>query len=67
LSLHLPNALIQESVRAFYNGWYQDLVTDLPTVQNGMISVSDAPGLGLALNNIHNRDDAIVRSSHWQG
>src|SRR5450830_1815092 len=32
LSLHAPNALIQESVRAFYRGWYQELVTELPTV-----------------------------------
>ncbi|MEM6427637.1 MAG: enolase C-terminal domain-like protein, partial [Deinococcota bacterium] len=67
LSLHLPNALIQESVRAFYNGWYRDLVTDLPMVQNGLISVGDAPGLGLALNNVHERDDVIVRQSHWRG
>ena len=27
LSLQPPNTLIQESVRAFYTGWYKELVT----------------------------------------
>jgi galactonate dehydratase len=30
LSLNAPNALIQESVRAFYRGWYRDVVTACP-------------------------------------
>ncbi|MEZ4631393.1 MAG: mandelate racemase/muconate lactonizing enzyme family protein [Deinococcales bacterium] len=30
LALHAPNALVQESVRAYYNSWYQDLVTVVP-------------------------------------
>jgi hypothetical protein len=32
LSLNAPNALIQESVRAFYRGWYRDVVTALPPI-----------------------------------
>ena len=32
LSLNAPNALVQESVRAFYRTWYRDLVTALPEV-----------------------------------
>lgn len=50
LSLSAPNALIQESVRAFYRTWYRDLVTALPTVEDGMISVPPGPGLGMELN-----------------
>ncbi|NOZ31715.1 MAG: mandelate racemase/muconate lactonizing enzyme family protein [Alphaproteobacteria bacterium] len=50
LSLNAPNALVQESVRAFYNTWYRDLVTVLPEVKNGMITVPPGPGLGLELN-----------------
>ena len=49
LSLHAPNALIQESVRAFYTGWYRELVTELPSVKDGMITLGDKPGLGLEL------------------
>jgi L-alanine-DL-glutamate epimerase-like enolase superfamily enzyme len=64
LSLHAPNALIQESVRAFYSGWYKELVTELPQVKNGMISLNDKPGLGLELlPDLHQRADAVVRVS----
>lgn len=49
LSLAAPNGLIQESVRAFYQTWYRDLVTALPKVENGMISVPPGPGLGMEL------------------
>jgi len=50
LSLNAPNALVQESVRAFYKGWYRDLVTALPTIKNGMITVPPGPGLGMELH-----------------
>lgn len=50
LSLNAPNALVQESVRAFYKTWYRDLVTALPDVSGGMITVPPGPGLGLDLN-----------------
>lgn len=64
LSLHAPNALIQESVRAFFTGWYKELVTELPVVKNGMISLNDKPGLGLELlPDLHQRADATVRLS----
>jgi L-alanine-DL-glutamate epimerase-like enolase superfamily enzyme len=45
----LPNALIMEGVRAFYLGWYRDVVTDLPTIAHGTIAAPDGPGLGLRL------------------
>lgn len=50
LSLNAPNALVQESVRAFYRTWYRDLVTALPEVKNGRITVPPGPGLGMELN-----------------
>ncbi len=63
LSLHAPNALIQESVRAFYTGWYKELVTELPTVTKGMLSLNDKPGLGLELlPDLHQRADATLRT-----
>jgi galactonate dehydratase len=46
----LPNAMIQEGVRAYYlDGWYQDVVTTLPTVEHGFVSAPDGPGLGTRL------------------
>lgn len=50
LSLNAPNALVQESVRAFYHTWYRDLVTALPQVKNGMITVPPGAGLGTELH-----------------
>ena len=49
LSLNLPNALIQESVRAFYNGWYPKVVTAVPNVENGFVTLPPGPGLGCEL------------------
>jgi galactonate dehydratase len=49
LSLHAPNALVQESVRAYYRTWYRDLVTALPQVSDGMITAPPGSGLGLEL------------------
>lgn len=50
LSLNAPNALLQESVRAFHRTWYRDIVTALPPIRNGMITVPPGPGLGLELS-----------------
>ena len=61
LSLNAPNALVQESVRAFLRGWYADLVTALPPVVDGMITVPPGPGLGLELNPDIDRAFATTR------
>lgn len=50
LSLNAPNALMQESVRAYYKTWYRDVVSEVPSVKNGMITVPAGPGLGLELH-----------------
>jgi galactonate dehydratase len=63
LSLNAPNALVQESVRAFYRTWYRDLVTALPTVKNGMISAPPGAGLGMALAPDLDRKFSIARSA----
>lgn len=38
-SMFARNTLIQESVRAFYTGWYTELVTALPVVKDGQVTV----------------------------
>jgi L-alanine-DL-glutamate epimerase-like enolase superfamily enzyme len=64
-SLFARNALIQESVRAFYTGWYTELVTALPRIASGAVSVDlSRPGLGLTLlPGLDKRKDAVVRVS----
>ena len=46
LCLNVPNALIQETVRAFYSGWYKELVTTLPKIEKGHVYPPEGPGLG---------------------
>ncbi len=62
LSMNAPNALVQESVRAFYTGWYKELVTDLPRIEDGYIYPMTGPGLGTRLlPDVPGRADATVR------
>ncbi len=49
LMLHIPNAMILETVRAYYVGWYNDLVTERIPINAGMLSLPERPGLGVAL------------------
>jgi L-alanine-DL-glutamate epimerase-like enolase superfamily enzyme len=64
LSINAPNALIQETVRAYYTGWYKELVTVLPDIANGSIAAPTGPGLGTdLLPDLHLRPDARVRVS----
>ncbi len=64
IALHARNCFIQEMVRAFYYGWYGELVTQLPPVEKGRIRAPEGPGLGLELiPDITRRPDAQVRRS----
>jgi len=64
LSLNAPNAIFQESVRAYYATWYRDLVTVVPRVADGYVHAPEGAGLGTELNpDLWRRPDAIVRRS----
>jgi galactonate dehydratase len=68
LSLHLPNAILQESVRAFWSSWYGELVTALPAVKDGMVTVPAGPGLGTELRPaVFERPDVHIRSTSEEG
>ena len=61
LMLHVPNAMILETVRAYYNGWYNDVVTEPIPINEGTLSLPDKPGLGVALREeVLNRPDARI-------
>ena len=63
-SFSQPNTLIQESVRAFYTGWYKELVTVLPVIENGYVLPLEGPGLGTELlPAVFERSDLTVRRS----
>jgi L-alanine-DL-glutamate epimerase-like enolase superfamily enzyme len=63
-SIWAPNALVQESVRAFYTGWYQELVTHVPQPVRGFFEKPPGPGLGCELlPELWKRKDAVLRAS----
>ena len=47
--LHIPNAMCLETVRAYYNGWYNEVVTERIPITAGTLSLPAKPGLGVAL------------------
>ena len=50
-------------MRAFYTGWYKELVTELPKIEDGYIHPMEGPGLGMKLlPDIVKRKDAHIRS-----
>ncbi|WP_353476070.1 mandelate racemase/muconate lactonizing enzyme family protein (plasmid) [Salipiger sp. H15] len=53
----MPNALIAETVRSHLEGFYRDVMTDVPRVERGQIFPTSGPGLGAALNS-----DVLSRS-----
>jgi galactonate dehydratase len=59
-----PNTLIMESVRAFYRGWYNELVTTMPVIRDGFVYPMEGPGLGVdLLPAVYERGDLTVRRS----
>ena len=62
LAINAPNAIWQETVRAYLRVNYPEMVTELPTIVNGDILAPTKPGLGTTLlPEIRKRDGAIVR------
>ena len=62
----LPPSLERDlaHVRAFWDGWYRDLVTALPVIDRGMVSAPPGPGLGLELRpEVFERADVRIRST----
>ena len=63
-SFSQPNTLIQESVRAFYTGWYNELVTAMPVITDGYVLPMEGAGLGTELlPSMFERPDLTTRWS----
>jgi galactonate dehydratase len=64
LATSAPNALVQETVRAYYTGWYADVVTALPAIEAGQIAPPAGPGLGTSLRpELLDRQDVSIRTT----
>lgn len=64
LLLHIPNAMIMETVRAYYLGWYNDFMTEPLPIVDGMCILSERPGLGTAMRpQVLSRPDVHIEVS----
>jgi L-alanine-DL-glutamate epimerase-like enolase superfamily enzyme len=64
ISLAFPSAMILESVRAFYNGFYNNLVTNLPKIENGFAFPMAGVGLGTELHkSLLNSPDTSIKKT----
>lgn len=68
-NLHLlfasTNALVMESVRAYTRGFYNDILTALPRIENGYAYADSQPGLGAELRpELLARDDVTIRQTN---
>jgi L-alanine-DL-glutamate epimerase-like enolase superfamily enzyme len=61
LMLNIPNAMIQEIVRGYIDGWYNDVLNESFLLQEGHLRLNGKPGLGMALrDNFVSREGAQV-------
>lgn len=63
LAFASPNTLTQEIVRAYLGGWYADIATGLPTVDQGQLGLPHGPGHGAELRPDFLDGDGIERQS----
>jgi galactonate dehydratase len=67
LMLHIPNAMIMETVRGYYDGWYNDVLTERIPIRDGMLSLPETPGLGVKLREeVLRRPDVHIEVSDVQ-
>lgn len=64
LALATRNCPFQEIARAYYLTWYQDLAKGGAVVEGGQVTIEEAPGLGIELNEARLRaTDVTIRRS----
>jgi galactonate dehydratase len=65
--LHINNAMIMETVRGYYDGWYADVMTERIPIHDGMLSLPETPGLGTKLREeVLSRPDVHIEVSDMQ-
>jgi len=59
----VPNGLVMETTRVFYNGYYSELVEPTITIRNGHLLLPEGPGLGTKLRpQVRERSDIVIQS-----
>ena len=56
--------MIQETVRAFNNTWYRDIIETMPKIENGYVYPMEGYGIGTNFkDSFLNDDETIINSS----
>ena len=64
LAINASNAIYQESLRSYLRITYPDLVTEVPTVENGFLLAPTAAGIGTTLlPDVRKRPDVTIVES----
>jgi galactonate dehydratase len=60
---NVPNGLVMETTRVFYNGYYAELVEPSITIRDGHLLVPEGPGLGTRLRpEVRARADIVIQN-----
>jgi len=64
MMLHIPNAMIQEVVRGYIEGWYNEVLNEPIEIKEGQLRLVGKPGLGAALRpEIFSRAGAQIQTT----
>jgi L-alanine-DL-glutamate epimerase-like enolase superfamily enzyme len=64
ICMNAPNAMLMETTRPYYDGWYGKFVTNNLNIQNGHLLAPEGPGLGTKLlPEVRNRKDVSIETS----
>jgi len=64
ICMNAPNAMLMETVRAYYKGWYGRFVEPNLPIKDGFLLAPDGPGLGTRLRpEVRKRPDVTIRAS----
>jgi L-alanine-DL-glutamate epimerase-like enolase superfamily enzyme len=68
ICMNIPNAMLMETVRAYYQGWYGRFVEPNLKIENGYLHAPEGPGLGTKLRaDVRSRPDVSIRTSDTKG
>lgn len=61
LTLSQPNGLVQETARSFLRTWYEHVAEGLPTITDGWLTPTSAPGHGMRVRESLLADERTLR------
>jgi L-alanine-DL-glutamate epimerase-like enolase superfamily enzyme len=68
ICMNAPNAMLMETVRAFYHGWYERFIEPNLRVEKGYLLAPEGPGIGTRLRpEVRKRPDVSIEASDTPG